>query len=338
MNEEVMTKAAAMIVDLKTGELLPAGEASLPELADQARKILDRHERDTWELGRLVACARARCEEKDCGVEGDNPDARFGKWVSENFSDTSHVRSLYNARRLWEVFSDRREEVSFIPQSGLYALAEPKCDEAREQILTTLKEEVAAKGRERVKVSEVEDAIKSMVGHNHRALGTGENEWYTPHDYLLAAREVMDGFIALDPASSTIANQTVQAQRFYSIEDNGLEQDWNAESVWMNPPYSQPHIRLFAEKLVSEWRSGAIGQAVALTHNYTDTAWFHTMANACDAICFTRGRIGFVSPDGKKAAPTQGQAFFYFGPHVERFQRIFGEFGLTVRVMKELAA
>jgi len=94
------------------------------ELADQAREILTRHERDAWELGRVVATARARGERKDCGVDGPNPDARFGRWVSTNFADTQSS-TLLNARRLWEVFSDRREEVSFIPQSGLYALAEP---------------------------------------------------------------------------------------------------------------------------------------------------------------------------------------------------------------------
>lgn len=45
---------------------------------------------------------------------------------------------IRQARRLFEVFGERREEVAFIPQSGLYALAEPKCDEYREEILTTL--------------------------------------------------------------------------------------------------------------------------------------------------------------------------------------------------------
>ena len=29
-----------------------------------------------------------------------------------------------------------------------------------------------------------------------------------------------------------------------------------------------------------------------LTHNFTDTVWFHEAINAANAICFTKGRVG----------------------------------------------
>jgi len=51
---------------------------------------------------------------------------------------------------------------------------------------------------------------EAIDGFNHRAQGTGENEWYTPREYLTLAREVMGG-IDLDPATSEIANEVVQA-------------------------------------------------------------------------------------------------------------------------------
>ena len=56
----------------------------------------------------------------DCGVVGDTPDARYGKWVSANFSDTK-IRTLYNARRLFEVFHFRmgRENPPGFPPNGL---------------------------------------------------------------------------------------------------------------------------------------------------------------------------------------------------------------------------
>lgn len=166
--------------------------------------------------------------------------------------------------------------------------------------------------------------------HNHRAQGTGENEWYTPQTHLDAAYEVL-GNIDLDPASSEIANKTVQADRIFTIDDDGLTKEW-AGRVWMNPPYAQPFIAQFVEKLASEYEAGRVTEAISLTHNYTDTVWFHRAAKSCAAICFTRGRIGFLSPEGKKAAPTQGQAFFYYGSKVAEFVTSFSRIGFVVEV------
>jgi len=162
--------------------------------------------------------------------------------------------------------------------------------------------------------------------HNHRAQGTGENEWYTPSEYVEAARTMMGG-IDLDPASSDIAQRTVKAGRYFTVQDDGLAQSWSGR-VWLNPPYAQPAIANFMNKVVQE--ADNFSEAIILTHNYTDTAWFHTAASHASAICFTRGRIGFLSPDGKKAAPTQGQAFFYFGDNADRFAECFGAFGLVL--------
>lgn len=164
--------------------------------------------------------------------------------------------------------------------------------------------------------------------HNHRAQGTGENEWYTPQEYIEAARDCL-GTIELDPASSEYAQQTVSAENYYTIEDNGLCQDWHGK-VWLNPPYSQPDISHFAEKMASEYEAGNVSEAIMLTHNYTDTGWFHRAASAASAILLTRGRIGFVNPEGEKASPTQGQAFFYYGNDVEAFAKSMGHYGLLV--------
>jgi phage N-6-adenine-methyltransferase len=164
-------------------------------------------------------------------------------------------------------------------------------------------------------------------------LGTGENEWYTPVEYIAAARAVL-GEIDLDPASSDIANETVKAAKFFTLEDDGLTQEWRGR-VWMNPPYAQPAIQQFSEKLALEIKEGRTASAIALTHNYTDTRWFHHLAKAADAICFTRGRIGFLSPSGQKAAPTQGQAFFYFGRNLSKFTEEFCQFGFIVEVLHD---
>ena len=92
-------------------------------------------------------------------------------------------------------------------------------------------------------------------------------------------------------------------------------------------------IQQFMEKVCAEFSEGKIEQAIVLTHNYTDTKWFHHAAEHASAICFTKGRIGFLSPEGKRAAPTQGQAFFYFGDDLQAFSDAFKEVGFVVSVM-----
>jgi phage N-6-adenine-methyltransferase len=161
--------------------------------------------------------------------------------------------------------------------------------------------------------------------HNHRAQGTGENEWFTPEEHIMAARACLEA-IDVDPASHAKAQEFIKAKKFFTKKDDGLTKSWVGR-VWLNPPYTQPDIELFTDKLISEVGNGNTAEAIMLTHNYTDTAWFHKAANASERICFTRGRIAFVGMDGVKAVPTQGQAFFYFGKRAARFGEYFRKFG-----------
>lgn len=169
-------------------------------------------------------------------------------------------------------------------------------------------------------------------GAPNRTSFTGENEWYTPAECVELARDALGG-IDTDPASSEVAQRTVKAAAWFSEADNGLEREWHGK-VFLNPPYAQPAISLFADKMVAEFESGRVDAAIMLTHNYTDTAWFQKLARAADGICFTRGRVRFLSPSGVVAAPTQGQAYFYFGGNINIFSDVFAEVGFVVEVRK----
>jgi len=168
-----------------------------------------------------------------------------------------------------------------------------------------------------------------IAKHVRGTFGTGENEWYTPPQYLQAARDVMGG-IDLDPASSQRAQDAVAADEYYTLAEDGLKQEWYGR-VWLNPPYAQPFIAEFVSKMVAERRAKRVTAGIMLTHNYTDTSWFHEAASCADAICFTRGRIKFYGADGAVAAPTQGQAFFYFGDDSDGFAARFKDIGFVVK-------
>lgn len=166
----------------------------------------------------------------------------------------------------------------------------------------------------------------------HVSKNSGENEWYTPPEFIEAARRVM-GSIDTDPASSEIANRTVGAATFYTVEDDGLTQPWQG-NVWMNPPYAQPLIEEFATALVTRWKDSEISQACVLVNNATDTQWFQRMAKRASFICFIAKRVRFLDPQGLPGAPLQGQAALYFGPSGERFSEEFKAFGTIMKTVR----
>jgi phage N-6-adenine-methyltransferase len=160
------------------------------------------------------------------------------------------------------------------------------------------------------------------------AKNTGANEWYTPAEYIEAARTVMGG-IDLDPASSETANEAVVgAARFHTEQDNGLIQPWKGR-VWMNPPYAQPFVTQFCMRLAEFYASGEVTSACVLVNNGTETAWFHALAAEASAMCFPRGRVKFWHPT-KQSAPLQGQAVVYLGPDATGFRSEFLQFGFVM--------
>jgi len=164
---------------------------------------------------------------------------------------------------------------------------------------------------------------RTAWGHDHFRM-TGEVEWYTPPKYIGLAREVWGGDPDLDPSTCAEPQKWIKAKQFYTKEDDGLNHEWQARSLWANFPYSRGLHAKFIDKLLNEISLGRVASAIMLTHSSTDTPWFQKAARNADIVCFTRGRIKFISPTGMIAAPVLGQAFFYWGNDVERFVQIFG--------------
>ena len=177
---------------------------------------------------------------------------------------------------------------------------------------------------------EYED-IEPTASGPHVSHNSGENEWYTPKEYIAAARKVL-GEIDLDPASHAEANRVVKAKRFYTEDDDGLSQPWDGR-VWMNPPYSTDKIRAFCGRLVDSYESECVTAAIVLVNNGTETRWFQSLCGAASAICFPASRIKFWHPTKDNAAPLQGQAILYLGGDADLFCTGFAKFGVICNVV-----
>jgi len=154
-------------------------------------------------------------------------------------------------------------------------------------------------------------------------LASGNNEWYTPSEYVDLARQVL-GEIDLDPATSDAAQDNIKAINYFT--KGGLEKDWSGR-VWLNPPYSRDLIKPFVQKMVDEYQAGRITSGIMLTHDCTDTEWWQKAVDAASAVCFPGKRISFIDTVGERDSPTQGQTFFYFGKDTNRFRKMFSGVG-----------
>ena len=125
-------------------------------------------------------------------------------------------------------------------------------------------------------------------------------EWYTP-PYII---EALGNDFDLDPCAPK--KDWYTAKKCFTKEDDGLVQDWKG-FVFLNPPYSNPTIKLFMGKL-SEHNNG-----IALI--YARNTMFHEFVwNKASSIYFLRKRIKFIDEHGKEGgSPGTDSCFVAYG-------------------------
>lgn len=143
------------------------------------------------------------------------------------------------------------------------------------------------------------------------------NEWYTPPHILDRVREVL-GSIELDPATCEEAQATVQADSWFTEEDDGLAHEWDVNTLWCNPPYSTKLLKAFTSK----FKTDPFLEGIMLTNSGTDTLWNKELADFVQV--YTLGRISFLEPGGiEKGKGGRGSVFTYKGNNPQKFIEVF---------------
>ena len=117
---------------------------------------------------------------------------------------------------------------------------------------------------------------------------SAKQDWTTPE--TLFAPLHAEFHFTLDAAAD--ANNT-KANSFFSLDDDGLAQDWGTHTVWLNPPYGARAGRLvdWVKKALTASQTGAT--VVMLIPARTNTNWFHDLCLAHGEVRFIKGRPKF---------------------------------------------
>ena len=311
---------------------IQATEVELDELLEQLHEIDENLKRNELHyLDRGNAIKRRDELLTEAGLMSKRGDNRF----TDRCAESAHLKTKQDvadeigiSRRV--LFEEKQIATNILPevQDAIKAADLPKRDALKiARMNCTEQKEIASalsKGAETLDKAKLINQ-PFVVDKPHVAYNSGENEWYTPAEFINSAREVM-GSIDLDPASCEHANKTVMAARYFSIEDDGLSQEWRG-NVWMNPPYSGGLISKFIAKLNESVENGAVAQAVVLVNNATETQWFAALVKNASAIAFPTSRIRYLSVRGEENTPLQGQAFVYIGNNPWKFLEVFKAHG-----------
>jgi hypothetical protein len=131
--------------------------------------------------------------------------------------------------------------------------------------------------------------IKAALENYRCQYSRNEDEWLTPPELIRAL-----GPFDLDPCSP-INRPWSTAEKHYTIEDDGLNKNWNGR-IWCNPPYGKETFK-WLEKLANH------GNGIALIFARTETIGFHReIWGKADSIFFFKGRLKFHHVSGTQAA------------------------------------
>ena len=169
-----------------------------------------------------------------------------------------------------------------------------------------------------------------------RKVNSQNQSWGTPSKYVNAVKNFFGGSIALDPCSNKYSIVNAETE-FMLPHKDGLHEEWNYDTIYVNPPYGADRER---GTTIKNWLSKCAKshkkygcEILALVPVATNTShWKQFVFGNARAICFlydTRLRFLENGLDVGKGAP-MSCAMIYWGNNFVDFYKIFIEHGAVL--------
>ena len=166
--------------------------------------------------------------------------------------------------------------------------------------------------------------------------------WCTPPKYADAVYEFFSGEVDLDPCSNTYS--LIKAKKAFMLPYNdGLLEDWNYRTIFVNPPYGSDRER---GTTIKDWiarcykaHSLYFSEVLALIPVATNTKhWKDYIFGKASCICFlydTRLKFWIDGKCDDKGAP-MSCAMVYWGNNISKFIYIFSKFGAAIDITNSI--
>lgn len=128
--------------------------------------------------------------------------------------------------------------------------------------------------------------MNAFVGSGGAAFSSNRLDWETPQALFDSLDEIHH--FTLDPASN---GQNAKCAKYFTVADNGLNQDWGGETVFLNPPYGRELPKWVSKSAHEALKPDTL--VVLLIPARTDTRWFHRYLYHRAKLTFLKGRVHF---------------------------------------------
>ena len=172
-----------------------------------------------------------------------------------------------------------------------------------------------------------------------RTVNSQSQTWGTPLKYIKAIKRLFGGSIALDPCSNE--HSIVHAETEFMLPENdGLREDWNYPTIYMNPPYGADRGR---GTTIKNWLAKCAlthqkydSEILALVPVATNTGhWKQSVFGQARAVCFLYDtRLKFLeNGSGAGQGAPMACAMIYWGGDYDKFYDVFIEHGAVVDLL-----